>query len=127
MAAIERVSDATICNTFLEQIRLGIATDAKAWAKCQAIISLAHACDLKVIAEGIETEDQALLLRQFQCDYGQGWLFGEPGPLPSAIAGSTSGLDWSCDISRLTIRFSLQSMQFVDQPIYPPACRFQHS
>ncbi len=65
-----------------------IAKSSMAWAKCQAIITLAHACDLKVIAEGIETEDQALLLRQFQCDYGQGYLFGKPEPLQCAIAAS---------------------------------------
>lgn len=68
-----------------------IAEDPKAWAKCQAIISLAHACGLKVIAEAIETEQQALLLRQFQCDYGQGYLFGKPAPLPTAITSTTTG------------------------------------
>lgn len=67
-----------------------IAENPTAWAKCQAIITLAHACELKVIAEGIETENQALLLRQFQCDYGQGYLFGKPAPLP-AIASPTAG------------------------------------
>lgn len=64
-----------------------IAESPVAWAKCQAIISLAHACNLKVIAEGIETKNQALLLRQFQCDYGQGYLFGRPAPLPAIAAG----------------------------------------
>lgn len=67
-----------------------IETKPTAWAKCQAIISLAHACDLEVVAEGVETDGQKLLLRQLQCDYGQGFLFGEAKPLPS-IAGSTPG------------------------------------
>lgn len=44
----------------------------------EAIISLAHALDLKVVAEGVETRDQADLLRDLGCDEGQGYLFGRP-------------------------------------------------
>ncbi|MGQ0509350.1 MAG: bifunctional diguanylate cyclase/phosphodiesterase [Betaproteobacteria bacterium] len=42
------------------------------------IISLAHALDLKVIAEGVETEEQAKLLRLLKCDELQGYLFSKP-------------------------------------------------
>lgn len=44
------------------------------------IISLAHALDLKVIAEGVETEEQANLLRLLKCDEMQGYLFSRPLP-----------------------------------------------
>jgi diguanylate cyclase (GGDEF)-like protein/PAS domain S-box-containing protein len=44
------------------------------------IISLAHALRMRVIAEGVETEDQAKLLRLLQCDEAQGYLFGKPVP-----------------------------------------------
>jgi diguanylate cyclase (GGDEF)-like protein/PAS domain S-box-containing protein len=44
------------------------------------IISLAHAMDLKVIAEGVETADQARLLRLFKCDQIQGYLVSRPQP-----------------------------------------------
>jgi EAL domain-containing protein (putative c-di-GMP-specific phosphodiesterase class I) len=47
------------------------------------IISLAHALKLKVIAEGVETEEQAQLLRLFRCDELQGFLFGRPAPFES--------------------------------------------
>jgi diguanylate cyclase (GGDEF)-like protein/PAS domain S-box-containing protein len=47
------------------------------------IISLAHALNLKVIAEGVETEEQAKLLRLFKCDQLQGYLLGRPGPFES--------------------------------------------
>ena len=78
------------CLKIDKSLTKDIAIKPKAWAICQAIITLAHACELKAIAEGIETKEQALLLRQFQCDYGQGYLFGRPAPLP-AITRSTSG------------------------------------
>ena len=39
------------------------------------IIRMAHALKLKVIAEGIEFEDQALLLSSEGVSFGQGWLF----------------------------------------------------
>lgn len=42
------------------------------------IISLAHALDLKVIAEGVETPQQAQLLRLLKCDQVQGYLVAKP-------------------------------------------------
>jgi len=45
------------------------------------IISLAHALDLKVIAEGVETQEQARLLRLLKCDQGQGYFLSKPQPV----------------------------------------------
>ena len=44
------------------------------------IISLAHSLELKVVAEGVETEDQLNLLRLLHCDEMQGFLVGRPVP-----------------------------------------------
>src|SRR5690606_7124407 len=44
------------------------------------VISLAHHLQLKVVAEGVETEQQAQMLRQAQCDEMQGYLFAKPMP-----------------------------------------------
>jgi EAL domain-containing protein (putative c-di-GMP-specific phosphodiesterase class I) len=41
---------------------------------------MAHKLGLKVIAEGIETEQQRDLLIAAGCDYGQGYLFAKPLP-----------------------------------------------
>jgi diguanylate cyclase (GGDEF)-like protein/PAS domain S-box-containing protein len=46
----------------------------------QAIVTLAHNLGMRVIAEGIETNDQLGLLRRLKCGYGQGWLFSKPIP-----------------------------------------------
>jgi diguanylate cyclase (GGDEF)-like protein/PAS domain S-box-containing protein len=45
-----------------------------------AIISLAHTLRLKVVAEGVESERQADLLRGLGCDQAQGYLFSPPVP-----------------------------------------------
>ncbi|MEP6548526.1 MAG: EAL domain-containing protein [Gammaproteobacteria bacterium] len=49
-------------------------------ALVSAIINLAHALQLNVVAEGVETEEQARLLRLLNCDEMQGYLFSKPLP-----------------------------------------------
>lgn len=46
----------------------------------EAIVVMAHKLGLKVIAEGVETECQKLLLKQMNCDYCQGYLYSKPIP-----------------------------------------------
>lgn len=45
-----------------------------------AIIAMAHNLKLKVVAEGVETSEQLEFLKQHQCDYIQGFIFGKPMP-----------------------------------------------
>jgi EAL domain-containing protein (putative c-di-GMP-specific phosphodiesterase class I) len=49
------------------------------------IISLAHSLRLKVIAEGVETEDQAKFLRLLRCDEIQGYLISKPVPAEQLV------------------------------------------
>jgi len=42
------------------------------------IVTLAHKLNLRAIAEGIETATQLGRLREFGCDFGQGYLFSQP-------------------------------------------------
>ena len=44
----------------------------------RAIIAMAHAFDLEVVAEGLETREQAGFLLVYHCDYGQGYLYSQP-------------------------------------------------
>lgn len=49
-------------------------------ALCQAIIAMAHRLGLKVVAEGVSTEEQHDLLLQAECDHAQGFLYSPPLP-----------------------------------------------
>jgi len=56
----------------------GVQGDAENAAITQAIIQMAHSLNLLVIAEGVEEDDAAQLLRGQGCDLAQGYLFGRP-------------------------------------------------
>lgn len=56
----------------------GVATDTHDAALVKAMITLAHDLNLRVVAEGIETEAQLAFLNQLRCDEGQGYLFAKP-------------------------------------------------
>ncbi|TGR36762.1 EAL domain-containing protein, partial [Mesorhizobium sp. M8A.F.Ca.ET.198.01.1.1] len=45
------------------------------------IVGLSRALGVGIIAEGVETENQATLLRAAGCEVVQGYLFGRPAPL----------------------------------------------
>jgi len=47
-------------------------------ALVSTIVGLAHALRLKVVAEGVETEEQSRLLHLLSCDEMQGFLFSKP-------------------------------------------------
>ena len=57
-----------------------IATDDDDAAITSTIISLGHSLNLKVIAEGVETEEQAAFLHKHRCDEMQGYYFSKPLP-----------------------------------------------
>lgn len=44
----------------------------------KAIIAMAHSLGMKTVAEGVETKGQAMLLKEFGCDYLQGFFLGRP-------------------------------------------------
>jgi EAL domain-containing protein (putative c-di-GMP-specific phosphodiesterase class I) len=44
------------------------------------LVGLAHTLDLTVTAEGVETAEQAELVRRIGCDVGQGWFYGVDAP-----------------------------------------------
>jgi len=57
-------------------------TDAKTHGMIISIVELANFVGAKVIAEMVETVEQAKLMREAGIEFGQGWLFGKPGYLP---------------------------------------------
>ncbi|MCI0525035.1 MAG: GGDEF domain-containing phosphodiesterase, partial [Acidobacteria bacterium] len=59
---------------------LDIASSARHSAIIESVIALAHSLDLLVVAEGVETKEQADLLRKLNCDEMQGYYFSKPLP-----------------------------------------------
>jgi len=60
--------------------------DPNAATLVRTIISLAHSLRLTVVAEGVETEEQAKMLRLLRCDEMQGYLFSKPLPFAEMTA-----------------------------------------
>ncbi len=55
-----------------------LETSSASQATVRAVTQMAHARQLKMIAEGVETAEQLCILREFGCDYGQGFYFSRP-------------------------------------------------
>ncbi len=58
----------------------GIGLDDDLEVLTQTIIQIGHSMNLKVVAEGIETQAQMKFLKSHGCDFGQGYLFCHPRP-----------------------------------------------
>lgn len=70
----------------------GLHKDSKASMLITGAIYLAKGLDMRVIAEGVETEEQARLLRNAGCHKLQGYLFGRPMPIDAfTLAFEASG------------------------------------
>ncbi len=55
-----------------------LGSDKRDHAIVQGIITIAATCGFEVVAEGIETPAQIRLLRDMECDFGQGYTFSRP-------------------------------------------------
>ena len=55
-----------------------LSADIESWTFVDSILSLARALRLDVVAEGIETQEQATILRDLGCVRAQGYLYHKP-------------------------------------------------
>jgi len=69
-------------RTFVAKIK----KDQRTRKIINAIIKLAHGLSAKVVAEGIETEEQLEILKSMSCDIGQGFILARPMPVTKLIA-----------------------------------------
>ena len=91
------VHEVKIDKSFILHLRV----DGSDAAIVQSTIDLAHRLGMHVVAEGIETADASVLLRQMGCDVAQGYLLGRPMPA-SAVA------QWAREWSRTSLSSSLR-------------------
>jgi len=75
------ISSIKIDRSFVNE--MGTSVEAKAIVS--TIITLAHALGLRTVAEGVETEEQAEVLRSLDCDEAQGYLFARPMPAQQLV------------------------------------------
>lgn len=61
-----------------------VTTDPKSITIIRSLVALAHALEMTVIAEGIETTEQVAALRELSCDLGQGHYFSAALPFQEA-------------------------------------------
>ncbi|WP_025596766.1 putative bifunctional diguanylate cyclase/phosphodiesterase [Burkholderia sp. WSM2230] len=99
--AIDDFGTGYACMSYLKRFSLhglkidrsfvaGLPDDRDCAAIAHAVVKMAHACGMSVTAEGVETEEQALLLHEIGCDSLQGYLFGRPGSAADC-AGKLTG------------------------------------
>lgn len=82
-----QVNELKLDRSFIKDIH----TNRQTRAIVDAIIRLAHALELVVVAEGVETEEQRKILVGLGCDQLQGYLFARPVP-EEKLAGLISQL-----------------------------------
>src|SRR5919202_3270803 len=74
---------ASIRPDFLKLCRgmvTGVDADQSREAVLRATVAFAREVGARVVAEGVERPEELAVLRDAEADYGQGWLFGRPGP-----------------------------------------------
>lgn len=71
-----------------------ITTGAEGAAVVRGVIGLSRAMGFTCIAEGVEQEDQRIILDELGCDYTQGYLFGRPVS-ETAVKGDLKRLKFS--------------------------------
>jgi predicted signal transduction protein with EAL and GGDEF domain len=76
-----------------------LGTDDKVNLIVKSIISLAHSLEIRVNAEGVETQPQLRALLDQGCDEFQGFLLGRPQPVGQLAHGETAADSTAADIS----------------------------
>jgi EAL domain-containing protein (putative c-di-GMP-specific phosphodiesterase class I) len=72
------------------QLTTGVHQDPVRQALATALVTFAGRIGAAVVAEGIEVEGEAQVLSALGVGYGQGYLFGRPGPV-QALSTQTNG------------------------------------
>ena len=71
------VSEIKIDRSFIRKLN----TSPHSATLVRAIIDIGNSCEMKVVAEGVETDEQMTKLQQYECDLLQGFYFDKPLPV----------------------------------------------
>ena len=74
-----------------------ISAEGEGMEIARTILPMANNLRLDVIAEGVETIEQVLLLKKLQCKYGQGFFFSRPLSADGITAMLTGELAWQAE------------------------------
>jgi diguanylate cyclase (GGDEF)-like protein/PAS domain S-box-containing protein len=77
-----------------------ISAEGEGMEIARTILPMANNLRLDVIAEGVETIEQVLLLKKLQCKYGQGFFFSRPLSAEGITALLTGDLAWQAEQSK---------------------------
>jgi EAL domain-containing protein (putative c-di-GMP-specific phosphodiesterase class I) len=81
-SSIARLSDLPVAGVKIDRrFSVGLGEHEHADQLLAAITDLAHAMDLEVVVEGIETAAARKRAQELRCDYGQGFEFARPVPI----------------------------------------------
>ncbi|MEE6263251.1 putative bifunctional diguanylate cyclase/phosphodiesterase [Plantactinospora sonchi] len=86
------VRELKIAGAFIEGLTPGLSGTPADRQIVASVVGLAHGLNLTVTAEGVETREQAQLLRSMGCDHAQGWWFARPGD-PDLLSRMVAGQD----------------------------------
>ena len=87
-SCLSRLSELPITHVKMDRSFVSrLCSDARDAAVARTIVALARTMGAEVIAEGVETEEQAAALSALGCEYAQGYLFSEP------VSGDKAG-EW---------------------------------
>src|SRR3546814_13278023 len=75
-----RISDwsSDVCSSDLRSFIEGVEENSDAVAVIEAVVTLGRRLGLEIVAEGIENEAQAKLMKEVGCKHLQGWLVARP-------------------------------------------------
>lgn len=76
------VSEIKIDRSFIGKLN----TSQHSATLVRAIIDIGNSCQMKVVAEGVETDEQMMTLQQYECDLLQGFYFDKPLPVAGIMA-----------------------------------------
>jgi EAL domain-containing protein (putative c-di-GMP-specific phosphodiesterase class I) len=93
-----------LANLPIEELKIdrgfvtGMSADHANAAIVQSLIELGHNLSMRVVAEGIESNDELAALRELECDLAQGYLIARPMALEGLIELLAAG---QADVVRL--------------------------